>query len=148
VIDDRIFMTMELVQGVTLRKWLETHRDQDEILSVFLQAGRGLAAAHAAGVVHRDFKPDNVLVDAEGHAYVTDFGIAWSGEMTDSESPSVDPKGRGQCAERRQKIGAAPAARALNGTPAYMAPEQIAAAQVDARSDQFAFCVALFEALV
>jgi len=125
---ERIFIAMELVEGVTLREWLKAKpRTPDEICGVFVQAGRGLAAAHASGVVHRDFKPDNVLVDANGGAHVMDFGLAWSDAML---------------------AGAAP--RSGEGTPAYMAPEQLAGAgpsEIDPRTDQFAFCVALYEAL-
>ncbi len=121
---ERIFIAMELVDGVTLRTWLkERPRSVDEILAVFTQAGRGLAAAHAAGVVHRDFKPDNVLVDAQGAAHVMDFGIASS-----QAHPEVSGEG-------------------VTGTPAYMSAEQLTGAAIDARTDQFAFCVALYEAL-
>ena len=123
---DRVSIAMELVEGVTLRDWLEQRpRTEAEILEVFLAAGRGLAAAHAAGVVHRDFKPDNVLVEPSGQVLVSDFGLAWSHALPSSESGTPT----------------------LIGTPAYMAPEQLAGTPVDARADQFSFCVALFEAL-
>ncbi len=122
---ERIFIAMELIDGVTLRAWLkDAPRNAAEICAVFVQAGRGLAAAHASGVVHRDFKPDNVLVDARGEAHVMDFGLAWS----DALPGAVAPGG-------------------AEGTLAYMAPEQLGGAPVDARTDQFAFCVALYEAL-
>lgn len=115
-----VFIAMELVAGTTLAAWLrERPRSQREIIDVFVRAGRGLAAAHAAGLVHRDFKPENVLVGRDGIVRVTDFGLA--GRPGDREI-------RG-------------------GTAGYMAPEQRAGADVDARVDQFAFCVALEQAL-
>ncbi|MBX3232184.1 MAG: serine/threonine protein kinase [Labilithrix sp.] len=107
------FIVMELVEGGTLATWLarEPPRSWREVLSVFAAAGRGLAAAHAAGVVHRDFKPENVLLGADARPRVVDFGAG------------------------------------VIGTPAYMAPEQFLGEPVDARSDQFAFAVALHRAL-
>ncbi len=115
------FVAMERVEGPTVRAWLAARRrGVDEILAVFAGAGRGLAAAHVAGLVHRDFKPDNVLVDASGLARVADFGLA-----------------------RATDDGAAGPA----GTPAYMAPEQLRGEPATPRSDQFAFAVALHEAL-
>jgi tetratricopeptide (TPR) repeat protein len=129
------YLAMAFVEGPTLRAWLaERRRGIDELLGALVQAGRGLAAAHAAGVVHRDFKPENVLLDAEERAVVADFGLA---------RPAGDA--------RRIAAGAAPddplATGAFVGTPAYMAPEQLAGGSVDARTDQFAFCVVLYEAL-
>ncbi|MCA3013139.1 MAG: serine/threonine protein kinase [Myxococcaceae bacterium] len=134
---DRIFIAMELVDGVTVREWLEqAPRSDAEVLRVFIDAGRGLSAAHRAGVVHRDFKPDNVLLDASGQVLVSDFGLAWSKALPAVARP-----------EARGSTGSASRASATIGTPAYMAPEQLAGAQVDAQADQFSFCVALFEAL-
>ncbi|MFT3713631.1 MAG: serine/threonine-protein kinase [Archangium sp.] len=125
----RVFIAMELVEGQTLRDWLEApaKRSSQEILATFVSAGRGLSAAHEAGVVHRDFKPENVLVDARGQVLVSDFGLAWS-EAIGPTQPASGNTG------------------AL-GTPAYMAPEQLRREPVDARADQFSFCVALWEAL-
>jgi eukaryotic-like serine/threonine-protein kinase len=131
---DQVFIAMELVEGHTLRAWLrEQQRTRNEVLDVFLQAGRALEAAHAAGVVHRDFKPDNVLIDGSGRAQVTDFGLAWSGAP-----PSGTPLER---ALPRTQVST------IVGTPAYMAPEQLKGRGSDGRSDQFSFCVALWEAL-
>jgi tetratricopeptide (TPR) repeat protein/predicted Ser/Thr protein kinase len=122
-----VFIAMELVDGSTLRQWLTTTRSWREIVEVFVRAGRGLEAAHAVELVHRDFKPDNVLVGRNGRVKVMDFGLA----------ASVDANHR-RSYETMERVA---------GTPAYMAPEQFAGGAVDARSDQFSFCVALHEAL-
>ncbi len=119
-----VFIAMELVRGTDLRAWLAAkRRTVAEIVEVFVAAGRGLAAAHAAAIVHRDFKPDNVLVGDDGRVRVTDFGLAQGLPGDDA----LD--------------GAA------IGTPAYMSPEQHAGDRADPRSDQFSFSVALWEAL-
>jgi hypothetical protein len=131
---DDLFIAMELVDGRTLRGWLrEAARPWREVLGVAVAAGRGLAAAHRAGLVHRDFKPDNVLVGHDGRVVVGDFGLA-----------RLDPAGAaapGDPALELTRTGA------VAGTPAYMSPEQFAGQPVDARSDQFSFCVTLWEAL-
>lgn len=118
--DGQAFVAMEFVEGSTLRRWLRQPRSREAILRVFHEAGQGLAAAHRAGLVHRDFKPDNVLVDVSGRARVADFGLAAMAERV---------------SHRRA------------GTPAYMAPEQFAGGAVGPHSDQFGYCVALVEAL-
>jgi tetratricopeptide (TPR) repeat protein len=128
-IGDDLFITMELVDGENLREHLRSNRlDVAGILALFEQAGRGLAAAHAAGLVHRDFKPDNALVGRDGRVRVTDFGLALASHGAGDAAPEED-----------RNVGADVA-----GTPAYMAPER---GQPDARSDQYSFCVALLEAL-
>ena len=136
------FIAMDLVEGETLREWLATGRTYKQILEILIEAGRGLAAAHAAGLVHRDFKPDNVLVE-QGHARVVDFGLARPDNDT-SEAENLatlegGPDGL-RCDELLTKSGVAV------GTPAYMAPEAFFC-ESDARSDQFSFCVTLYEAL-
>ena len=141
VCDEGVFLAMELVEGSTLTEWLKPPRPWPEVLRVFVDAGRGLAAAHAAGLVHRDFKPANVLVGRDGRVRVTDFGLARAAEQEDAPGePSPLPAG---------DITVSPLTRtgALLGTPAYMAPEQLARQGADALSDQFSFCVALHEAL-
>jgi tetratricopeptide (TPR) repeat protein len=141
---DRVFLAMELVKGSTLRAWLATPRAQRDVIAALRQAGTGLAAAHAAELIHGDFKPDNVLVADDGRVLVTDFGLARL--MTD-EPVSGDPR-------RRPTETSSPATegvtrtRGVAGTPAYMAPEQLDGAPATAASDQFSFCVTLFEALV
>jgi tetratricopeptide (TPR) repeat protein len=142
-IGGHVFLAMEFVEGTTLRVHLqEARRDWREVLGLFLQAGRGLAAAHAKGLVHRDFKPDNVLVGRDGRVRITDFGLARIvHDMGDSpeQSPMPDPAGlRGESLTRSDTV---------LGTPAYMAPEQRRGEASDARSDQFSYCVALYEAL-
>jgi eukaryotic-like serine/threonine-protein kinase len=136
--DGSVFIAMELVDGTTLRGWLaETPRSWREIRNVFLAAGRGLAAAHAAGVYHRDFKPENVMISADGRVRVMDFGLACLGSPSATTDSSDE---HGEVTEPFSHSGA------YAGTPAYMAPEQFDGV-ADARCDQFSFCVALFEAL-
>jgi eukaryotic-like serine/threonine-protein kinase len=143
VYDGDVFVAMEFVRGRTLRAWLaEARRPWREVVGMFVQAGRGLSAAHEAALVHRDFKPDNVLVDEKERALVTDFGLARpSGRDHSQASVGVDRTGPSPLEVEVTVRGA------LVGTPAYMAPEQIEEGVTDARSDQFAFCVALFEAI-
>ncbi len=135
---DRVFVAMELVAGKTLRAWLRTPRSWREVLPVMRAAGAGLAAAHAAGLVHRDFKPDNVLVGDDGRVRVMDFGLARA-DTSDTQDASIDANS--PLSEQLTMTGT------LVGTPAYMAPEIHDGGPADARTDQFAFGVALFEAL-
>ncbi len=126
----RPFLAMELVVGPDLRRWLRAEkRPRAEILRVFSEAGRGLAAAHAAGIIHRDFKPTNVLVGDDGRVRVVDFGLARAAAADDGRDQGLTVVGT------------------VLGTPAYMAPEQVLGAEVDGRCDQYAFAVALHEAL-
>jgi eukaryotic-like serine/threonine-protein kinase len=136
---DRVYIAMEFVAGHSLRRWLRTaQRSWREIVDVFVQAGEGLAAAHAAGLIHRDFKPDNVLVGNDGRVRVADFGLAREEPAESSTStPSVEePAMRGGT----RTTG-------LVGTPRYFAPEQYVDGVANTKTDQFAFCVALHEAL-
>ena len=141
---DQVFIAMKLVEGGTLRAWLkEQPRDWKAIRDVLYAAGQGLSAAHAAGLVHRDFKPGNLLVDREGTAYVVDFGLARAVAGPPSEQP-IDPL---TASPDRLLDEDLTETGAIIGTPAYMAPEQLTGREIDPRADQFAFCVTLYEAL-
>jgi tetratricopeptide (TPR) repeat protein/predicted Ser/Thr protein kinase len=146
-LDEQVFITMEFIEGQTLKEWLaDIFRPWRDVLSVFIQAGRGLAAAHAAGLVHRDFKPTNVLISRDGRVRVLDFGLARAPE---AKAPAeIDALSPTEMAPRSPALAASlTRADVLMGTPAYMAPEQLMQLPTDARSDQFSFCAALYEAL-
>ncbi|MEM9457633.1 MAG: protein kinase [Myxococcota bacterium] len=131
---DELYVVMELVEGSTLGQWLEAQpRSWREIVEVFVQAGEGLACAHQHGIIHRDFKPANVLISDQGQARVADFGLA---RITDDlrRSPPDDSAPSLASAE-------------LAGTPQYMAPEQYEGAELSPQTDQFAYCNALYRAL-
>ncbi len=149
--EGQLFIAMEFVAGRTLREWMgrEPPPPWREILATFVAAGRGLAAAHGAGLIHRDFKPDNIMIGDDGRVRVMDFGLARAAD--DDEAESTLPKlitgetgAEGEASLLRRRLTQT---GALLGTPAYMAPEQLTATAADARADQFAFCVALYEAL-
>jgi tetratricopeptide (TPR) repeat protein/predicted Ser/Thr protein kinase len=164
--DERVFIAMEFVDGETLKEWLAAApRGRREILDVFASAGRGLEAAHVAGLVHRDFKPHNVMVGKDGSVRVMDFGVARQVDATGGadadvvDAPAIgagdaqvaDAPGDG--AGEPPVLGDSPddlsftRTGELVGTPLYMAPEQFQAGRTDARTDQFSFCVALYSAL-
>lgn len=159
--EDNVYIAMEYVRGRTLTQWLEeTEPGIAEVLDVFAQAGAALAAAHAAGLVHRDFKPDNVMVGDDGRIRVVDFGLARP--PRDGSDPGTDPlpvpdPDTDAVPESRGVDGGDGKTALLNspltetgailGTPAYMAPEQHLGEATDARSDQFSYCVALYESL-
>ncbi|MBV1862483.1 MAG: serine/threonine-protein kinase [Nannocystaceae bacterium] len=139
-----VYLAMEFVRGRTLRQWMARREHTwREALCVFLQAGEGLSAAHAAGLVHRDFKPDNAVVGEDGRVRVIDFGlVAARSPAPDVPAPSTPvptPNG-GTDVNLTRTDG-------IVGTPAYMAPEQLEGGEADARTDQFNFCVALYESL-
>ncbi|HLT38470.1 MAG TPA: serine/threonine-protein kinase, partial [Enhygromyxa sp.] len=181
--DGRLFVAMEYIEGLSLRRWLQsgTHTGP-EIVAAFRAAGEGLAAAHAQGVIHRDFKPDNVLIADDGRVLVLDFGLAsWAtssssgshpidtephcaesdaelvdaGDSDEHQQPADDDAYtlvEGSCAGHPSELletnpGNLTMPGAVIGTPAYMAPEQHRGQTTDARSDQFSFCAALWEAL-
>ncbi len=135
--EDQAYIAMDVVDGETVADWLARGaRGWQEVLDVFVAAGRGLAAAHQNGLIHRDFKPANVLIGKDGGVKVSDFGLARvagkGGHTLESGEALVAPRER---------------STALCGTPAYMAPEQMVGELVGPGADQFSFCVALYEAL-
>jgi serine/threonine protein kinase len=135
--EGEIFVVLELVDGSDLRDWYRnTSPNFEAIVRVFIQAGTGLAVAHGRGIVHRDFKPDNVLIDKQGHALVGDFGLAGSFGKPPATGDTSDSTG-----ERLTNVGD------VIGTPGYMSPEQLRGDEIDAATDQFAFCVSLWELL-
>lgn len=135
-----LYLVMKLVEGQTLHDW-QRERSLNEILDVYLQAARGLTCIHGEGLVHRDFKPENTLVDGQGRAVVIDLGLVHA--INEGRVRAERPAGEADSA-LDQSI-TRPGARL--GTRAYMAPEQLAGQPTSARSDQFAFCVALYEAV-
>ena len=173
--EGEVFLAMEFVEGGTLGEWIEEGaRSWTEVREAYVQAGRGLAAAHAAGLVHRDFKPDNVLIDREGRVRVTDFGLARADDnllaasdpslrkaalVSTGKSGSVEvvPRDTGPDEPDESRSGDASISQgsplalritqagARLGTPGYMAPEQHVGDPATAPSDQFSFCVALYE---
>ncbi len=167
---DRDYIAMELVEGGNLDTWLETKPPAKDIWAAVLAAGRGLAAAHEAGLVHRDFKPHNVLRNEDGRVTVTDFGLArgiaevaeQATATTVPEPKAPEPPGLEETlVPQRSTTSASPSGRKLDplldspltqtgamiGTPAYMAPEQLAGGFAGAKSDQFSFCVTAWQAV-
>ena len=167
--EGQVFVAMEFVRGHNVAEWLggansgvartieddagaglaraperETTRSWREILDVFIQAGRGLAAAHAVGLVHRDFKPANVMIGDDGRVRVLDFGLA---RIHTAPLPAVADALDAASASGDQRRVELTTIGAVMGTPAYMSPEQFMAGAVEAKSDQFSYCVALYEAL-
>lgn len=147
VVEGRVFVAMEYVDGCTLGGWTRKRkRTWREVVEMYSRAGQGLAAAHEAGLVHRDFKPDNVLVGDDGRVRVTDFGIVGtrgtvlqSSESIEESEALIDDKTPLSVTLTREGT--------LLGTPMYMAPEQHERRPADERADQFSFCMALWEAL-
>lgn len=142
---DRIYIVMELVRGQTLRQWQDAERPGwRACVEAYVQAGRGLAAAHALDLVHRDFKPNNCIRDVQGRVRVLDFGLVRRGvpRASDSDVVAIVPEHD----DREHDDATQPGV--LEGTPAYMAPELLRSELADARSDQYSFCVALYEALL
>ncbi|MGO8994049.1 MAG: serine/threonine-protein kinase, partial [Polyangiaceae bacterium] len=158
-IGDEVFIAMEYMHGSTLRQWRAGGgRSKKEIVAAYVQAGRGLEAAHAAGIFHRDFKPDNAIIDARGRVKVFDFGLARLERSADGDAEPGEAGSRDgvtRTAENDTALPGDPPSLSspltregrIVGTPEYMAPEQLTGVAATARSDQFSFCVALYEAL-
>jgi tetratricopeptide (TPR) repeat protein/predicted Ser/Thr protein kinase len=137
------FIAMELVPGRTLRDWQRERPSWRECVRTYLQAGRGLAAAHAAGITHRDFKPSNCILDERGRVHVVDFGLARQAEDASADPLSSDPS----YASDEPVIGSLTRTGEVLGTLGYMPLEQLEGKPADARSDQWSFCASLYEAL-
>jgi|JI10StandDraft_1071094.scaffolds.fasta_scaffold09448_10 WD40 repeat protein len=140
---EHVFVAMEYVPGESLAQWLAHQPDPPDwrvVVDHFIAAGRGLAAVHAAGLVHRDFKPANTIVGADGRTRILDFGLVRATALDDSrELPH--PHTLGRLEHSLTAMGS------VVGTPGYMAPEMFLGQRADARSDQYSFCVALYEGL-
>jgi tetratricopeptide (TPR) repeat protein len=150
--DGRPYVAMEFVDGDDLRTWLRRKkRDWREIIDTFVAAGDGLVAAHAAGLIHRDFKPGNVMVGNDGRVRVTDFGLARAAEAGDWDAREAATRPLAMPVDDAESSSPleTPLTQAgmVLGTPAYMAPEQALEGRADHRSDQYAFCVSLYVAL-
>jgi tRNA A-37 threonylcarbamoyl transferase component Bud32 len=140
-IDTDVFIAMEYIDGVTLRDWQEAEgRTISDIIDAYIAAGRGLAAVHEAGLVHRDFKPTNVMVSKDDRVRILDFGLAHG-------RSEAQPKVENVAQHRPMLDSKLTMTGAFVGTPAYMSPEQHQGEKVDSRSDQFSFCIALYEAV-
>ncbi len=154
LIGDRVFIAMEFLEGLTVTEWLKAKpRTWLQILDIFIQAGRGLVAAHDAGLTHRDFKPDNIVVSRSGRVRVLDFGLAHAQAENTAQTTSNEPEATAATGSLTGSGSGAIKGRRITqpgtvlGTPAYMAPEQLMGKPTDPRSDQFSFCSALYESL-
>src|SRR6185312_1040153 len=142
IVAGQVYVAMEYVDGGTVDAWLrEARRSWVEVLEIFTAAARGLAAAHEANVVHRDFKPQNVMIGRDGRVRVMDFGLARP------VREGFDPTSGRPDNDRSPGWTTSTTAGSMVGTPAYMAPEQLRSGAIDLRADQFSFCVALHEAI-
>ncbi|PRQ01153.1 protein kinase domain-containing protein [Enhygromyxa salina] len=149
----RLWLAMEYVEGVTLREWYPSAPDWRAVLAVLIECGRGLEAAHRAGLVHRDFKPANVMIGPDARPRVLDFGLArgiGASPLSSIELSNDEEEvtwGSGSSDTRGMLDRSVTVQGSLLGTPAYMAPEQHEGQRADVLSDQFSFCVTAFECL-
>ena len=144
-IDEQTYVAMELVRGRTLQKWQAEHPPWQRCVELYVQAGRGLAAAHAEGLIHRDFKPSNCIVDEKGIVRVLDFGLARKQVLTDEER--IEEEYERSRPDEQQIPSSLTVTGAVIGTVAYMSLQQLSGDAVDDKADQFSFCVSLYEAL-
>jgi len=150
---ERVFLAQELLDGGTLKSWLEKPHSDQQAVEKLIAAGKGLAAAHAAGLVHRDFKPENVLLGKDGRIRVADFGLARAhlalggAAALETTVPGGGPPRGNDADVTASPMNQLTRTGAIMGTPMFMAPEQHCGERADARSDQFAFCVSLYHAL-
>lgn len=154
IVGERLFIAMELIEGQTLAEWLRAEdRPWHEVLDTLLEAGKGLKAAHEVGLVHRDFKPGNVIVSTDGRVRIFDFGLVRGAGIGEDPVPGVSAGGGDAGAPPPDTpVRPSPTSRLTApgkalGTPAYMAPEQRTGEPADSRADQFSYCVTLYEAL-
>ena len=152
--EDAVFLALEFIDGETVGKWIKgAQRSWQEVLRVFVAAGRGLAAAHAAGLVHRDFKPENVMIGKDGRVLVTDFGLARELGATAGDDPPQRDSNPSLSGEETPSQRSTPLSTPLTvygtimGTPGYAAPEQLTGGVMDARGDQFSFAASLYAGL-
>jgi len=161
-IDEDVFVTMELVEGQTLPRWRQkNHPSVRQILAVMIAAGQGIAAAHQAGLIHRDIKSDNIIVGEDGRVRVLDFGLARAAtgeDASQSQSGSLSDGQRAGSAEKKPSADETLTGEsrlrshltldgAVLGTPGYMAPEQYLSLDLDEFSDQYSYCVTFYEML-
>lgn len=145
---EQVFMAMEFIEGAPIDDWCEQHElTWSERVDLFARAGEGLAAAHSAGLIHRDVKPDNIMVGADGRPRVMDFGLA---RAVGAHVAVVDEGGQVSASDDRSQpasdleMSSLTKTGAIMGTPAFMSPEQHLGADIDANTDQFSLCVALY----
>ncbi|MEM6992829.1 MAG: serine/threonine-protein kinase, partial [Myxococcota bacterium] len=140
-----IYIVMELIEGAPLSRWREDDTpSREEVIQAFIQAGTGLAAAHSVGVVHRDFKPSNVLIDAAGRVRVVDFGLAQVASEPAAQASGTRSSNDSSTSRATSDLTEPDV---ILGTPSYMAPEQLRGEACDALVDQYAFCIALTQML-
>lgn len=141
--DGQFFLAMEYIRGQSLSRWLRTSPSWQQVLEVFVQAGRGLVAAHAAGLVHRDLKPANLMRSDDGVVKVLDFGLA----RVAADQPEIRTEESRLTSSHSSLSLSLTQSGVVMGTPAYMAPEQFGGEALDTRSDQYSFCMVLWEGL-